>query len=61
MVRWKISLRRKKVYKREHERGISLREGKRRGTLEFYRASEEGVFGWRRRGGANDEYLIRER
>lgn len=56
MVRWKISLRRKKVYKREHERGISLE-----GTLEFYRASEEGVFGWRRRGGVNDEYLIRER
>lgn len=24
MARWKISLRRKNVYKREHERGISL-------------------------------------
>lgn len=41
---------------------MEYRSGKEgRGTLEFYRASEEGVFGWRRRGGANDEYLIRER
>lgn len=34
MVRWKISLRRKKVYKREHERGISLRRRERWNFIE---------------------------